>query len=230
MLGVVMAINFVAYWAVPIAGMGMLYKFALAKAGRPLFELFDNMPLLRSFASTYVYQKERYSDYFFISLLTAVSIVSSFAFVLRWQIQHGALPWWLVFAYYCMWVGLGGRSMGTAYTMAHKEGHNVMLYQKWWRNSIGNLFENRLGMLYGNVPYNFQVRPCCMHARAARPAARVLTGRECARTLASCPRRPRTSTSTTSSTAASATRFICGTSTGRRSTTSCSTCIGSRCT
>ncbi|KAJ1640223.1 hypothetical protein T492DRAFT_534096 [Pavlovales sp. CCMP2436] len=163
LVGVLLSINFVAYWAIPLAGMGMLYKFTLKGIGRPLFELVDQSPALRAFAAKYVYQKEQYSDFFLCSLGTAVSISASFLFVLRWQVLHGSLPWWLIFSYYCLWVGLGGRSMGTAYTMAHKEGHNVMIYQKWWRRTVGNLFENRLGMLYGNVPYNFQTSHVHIH-------------------------------------------------------------------
>lgn len=157
LVGVVLSLNFVAYWAVPVAGMGMIYKYVLSYVGRPLFEMLDNVPLMRSFAAKYIYQKEQFNDFFLMSLLTAVSICTAFGIVLRSQMLHGTVPWSLVFAYYCTWVGLGGRSMGTAYTMAHKEGHNVMIYQKWWRRAIGNLFENRLGVLYGNVPYNFQV-------------------------------------------------------------------------
>jgi hypothetical protein len=32
--------------------------------------------------------------------------------------------------------------MGGAYTMAHKEGHNLTLYREWIRGSVGNVFEN----------------------------------------------------------------------------------------
>lgn len=164
LVGVLLTLNFVAYWSVPVAGMGMLYKYALACVGRPLADAVDNAPLLRALAAKYVYQKAQYSDYFAMSVATALSICAAFGVVLRAQLARGSLPWWLIFSYYCAWVGLGGRAMGTAYTMAHKEGHNAMIYQKWWRRTIGNLFENRLGVLYGNVPFNFQV-----HARPGAP-------------------------------------------------------------
>lgn len=32
--------------------------------------------------------------------------------------------------------------MGAAYTFAHKEGHNPMIYRKWLRGLTGNIFEN----------------------------------------------------------------------------------------
>mmetsp|Transcript_23917 Transcript_23917/g.64740 ORF Transcript_23917/g.64740 Transcript_23917/m.64740 type:complete len:416 (-) Transcript_23917:427-1674(-) len=163
LLGVVLSLNFVFYWAVPVAGMGMIYKYALSVVGRPLFNFIDTRPTLREFAAKYIYEKEKYNDFFLMSLWSAASILSMFGLVTYWQLKHGSLPWWLIFAYYCMWVGLGGRSMGTAYTMAHKEGHNIMIYQKWWRRAIGNLFENRLGVLYGNVPYNFQTSHVHIH-------------------------------------------------------------------
>ena len=52
--------------------------------------------------------------------------------------------------YLLAWVGIGGRSMGGAYTFAHKEAHNPRLYK------CGvNVFENWVGLLYGNVPNNF---------------------------------------------------------------------------
>jgi len=45
--------------------------------------------------------------------------------------------------------------MGSAYALAHKEGHYFGLYKKWIRNTIGHFFENWLGIFFGNVPYNF---------------------------------------------------------------------------
>jgi len=55
--------------------------------------------------------------------------------------------------------------MGAAYAMAHKEGHNRMLYKPWIRNSVGNLFENWIGIFYGNVPYNFSTSHIAIHHR-----------------------------------------------------------------
>mmetsp|Transcript_3441 Transcript_3441/g.11450 ORF Transcript_3441/g.11450 Transcript_3441/m.11450 type:complete len:429 (+) Transcript_3441:101-1387(+) len=162
-IGVVLSLNFLAYWAVPVAGMGSLYKYGLVKVGRPLFEWLDAVPALRAFAAKHVYAKEQFNDFFIMSVLTTASMLISLAVLLRQQLAHGYLPWWMIFAYYCQWVGLGGRSMGTAYTMAHKEGHNVMLYQRWFRRFVGNWFENKLGVFYGNVPYNFQTSHVHIH-------------------------------------------------------------------
>eukprot|EP00468_Gymnochlora_sp_CCMP2014_P008726 CAMPEP_0167753032 /NCGR_PEP_ID=MMETSP0110_2-20121227/7481_1 /TAXON_ID=629695 /ORGANISM="Gymnochlora sp., Strain CCMP2014" /LENGTH=284 /DNA_ID=CAMNT_0007638739 /DNA_START=571 /DNA_END=1422 /DNA_ORIENTATION=- len=47
--------------------------------------------------------------------------------------------------------------------MAHKEGHNPFLYQKWIRDSVGNFFENWMGLFYGNVPYNFTTSHVSIH-------------------------------------------------------------------
>lgn len=48
--------------------------------------------------------------------------------------------------------------MGGAYTFAHKEAHNSRLY----RFRV-NVFENWLGLLYGNVPYNFTTSHIHIH-------------------------------------------------------------------
>merc|ERR1711971_1110833 len=75
------------------------------------------------------------------------------------------LPWWIVALYNLGWVGLGGRNMGAAYTLAHKEGHNPSLYKPWIKNTLGNVFENWVGLLYGNVPYNFSTTHIALHHR-----------------------------------------------------------------
>lgn len=87
----------------------------------------------------------------------------------RWalaeQLTTGSLPWWAIALYYFAWVGLGGRMMGAAYTFAHKEGHNHNLYKKWIKNTVGNFFENVLGVWFGNVPYNFTTSHIVIHHR-----------------------------------------------------------------
>jgi hypothetical protein len=55
--------------------------------------------------------------------------------------------------------------MGTAYSYAHKEGHNRTLYKPYIRNSVGNLFENWFGLFYGNVPNNFSTSHVLVHHR-----------------------------------------------------------------
>ena len=53
--------------------------------------------------------------------------------------------------------------MGSAYTLAHKEGHNRLLYRKWVRHSAGNVFENVLGPLFGIVPHSFTTAHIHIH-------------------------------------------------------------------
>jgi len=55
--------------------------------------------------------------------------------------------------------------MGGAYALAHKEGHNHTLYKKWIRDTVGHPFENILGVLVGNVPWNFTTSHIFIHHR-----------------------------------------------------------------
>ena len=45
------------------------------------------------------------------------------------------------------------------------QGHFYGLYQKWVRESVGNFFENWLGIFFGNVPYNFTTSHVYIHHR-----------------------------------------------------------------
>jgi hypothetical protein len=45
------------------------------------------------------------------------------------------------------------------------QGHNRSLYKKWIRDSVGNIFENILGPIYGNVPWNFTTSHIFIHHR-----------------------------------------------------------------
>lgn len=119
--GSVMTLNFALFWAIPIIGMGQLWKLGMNKLLVPMFTLLDENKTLRSFSEEYVYTKPRHSDFFVTSLLLVANAVISFVLVLWWQITYGYLPWWIICLYYCSWVGFGGRTMGSAYTMAHKE-------------------------------------------------------------------------------------------------------------
>ena len=49
-------------------------------------------------------------------------------------------------------------------SIAYK-GHNHNLYQRWIRESIGHLFENWLGVFFGNVPWNFTTSHIFIHHR-----------------------------------------------------------------
>lgn len=82
-----------------------------------------------------------------------------------WQLTYGVLPWWLIAGYYCSWVGVGGTSMGSAYSLAHKEGHYYAFYQKWLRDIVGHFFENWLGVFWGNIPWNFTTSHVYIHHR-----------------------------------------------------------------
>ena len=129
----------------------------------PVYRLIDNLPPLRWFAKTFIYSEPHFSDFFFQGVLIIISFSLSFGYVLNYQLQHGHLPLWLIFAYNFAWVGFGGRVMGGAYTLSHKEGHIPHLYKPWIRNSVGNFFENWLGCFFGNVPYNFTTSHIAIH-------------------------------------------------------------------
>ncbi|EOD07719.1 hypothetical protein EMIHUDRAFT_438508 [Emiliania huxleyi CCMP1516] len=135
--------------------MGQAYHLGLKHVLRPLYDRLDRSAALRRFAAAYVYNKPAHADFAATAVLTFLSTTVAFGVALRYQLVHGHLPWALHAAYNCAWVGIGGRMMGSAYTFAHKEGHNGVLYQRWVRRTVGNLFENWVGLLYGNVPYNF---------------------------------------------------------------------------
>ena len=121
--GLVMSINFILFWAIPIAGMGSIYKKLLKPYLQPLFFAIDSNTYLRSFATNYIYTKPEHSDYFTSSLLIIINCTISISTVFYWQLSTGRLPLWLVFCYYCSWVGLGGTIMGSAYSLAHREVH-----------------------------------------------------------------------------------------------------------
>jgi hypothetical protein len=116
-----MTINFVIFWAIPVAGMGALYKELLKKYLQPIYIQMENSKALRAFASKYIYTQERHSDFFAMSALLIINCSISIPFMFYWQLKHDSLPYWLIFAYYCSWVGIGGSVMGGAYGLAHKE-------------------------------------------------------------------------------------------------------------
>eukprot|EP00607_Mallomonas_marina_P007285 CAMPEP_0182417664 /NCGR_PEP_ID=MMETSP1167-20130531/2108_1 /TAXON_ID=2988 /ORGANISM="Mallomonas Sp, Strain CCMP3275" /LENGTH=362 /DNA_ID=CAMNT_0024591369 /DNA_START=305 /DNA_END=1393 /DNA_ORIENTATION=+ len=121
---------------------------------------------MRKFAEDYIYSKPRHADFFAISLITLIVSLSSIFFMLYWQMSTGRLQWWMVTIYYFCWVGFGGRIMGAAYTLAHKEGHTHTLYKSWFRNIFGgHIFENILGVFFGNVPWNFTTSHIFIHHR-----------------------------------------------------------------
>jgi hypothetical protein len=121
LFGSAMSINFVIFWALPIAGMGGLWKTAIQRVILPIVLYLDKSCVLRNFAKDYIYTKPEHSDFFLTSLLIMINCTLSLGTVFYWQLSTGTLPAWLIAVYYCSWVGIGGRTMGGAYALAHKE-------------------------------------------------------------------------------------------------------------
>lgn len=146
-------------------GMGLLWKHALRSILLPIYNILDGNKYIRQFAADYIYTRPEHADYFVTSVLAIVNTVGGVIAMFYYQLKFNNLPAWLIFAYYCSWVGVGGRIMGAAYTLAHKEGHFMMLYKKWIRDTVGNVFENILGVWFGNVPWNFTTSHIFIHHR-----------------------------------------------------------------
>ena len=96
-------------WAVPIAGMGGLWKLGLKVLLLPIYEVLDKSSLLRGFASTHIYTRSKHSDFAATSVLLLLNAGVGIGAVFYWQIGKGTLPAWVVALYYCSWVGVGGR-------------------------------------------------------------------------------------------------------------------------
>lgn len=164
-VGILMTINFFLFWSIPIFVQGILYKHGLVHVLKPLYDQMNASKILRSFAENYIYSNPKHADFFAISLLLLLNYGAAIGFVFYYQLSHGYLPYWLIAAYYFAWVGVGGRMMGGAYAMAHKEGHCHTLYKRWIRDSFGHIFENVVGILVGNVPWNFTTSHVFIHHR-----------------------------------------------------------------
>lgn len=119
--GVIMTFNFLALWAIPIAGMGLTWKWMFQPIFGPIYNFLDTHPLIRAFAEKYVYANPKHSDFFMTSILTLINFVIGLSVLLYYQFKTGSLPYWIIAVYYCSWVGTGGRIMGAAYALAHKE-------------------------------------------------------------------------------------------------------------
>jgi hypothetical protein len=153
------------FWVLPIGLMGQAWKLGLWRVFRPLFDLVDQSTPVHSFAAKYIYSKELYADFFVLASGLGLMSLAALGTVVYWQVTYDWLPWWLVYAYYFSWVGMGGRGMGGAYTLSHKEGHHRGggLYRPWIANSVGNFWENWMGLIYGIVPYNFSTAHVFLH-------------------------------------------------------------------
>lgn len=166
-LGTLLALNFAIFWAVPVVVQGQSFRRGLDRILRPIYQLVDGSSALRSFAARHIYRRRVHVDYFAASVLLTISTLLLLSAMFSWQIAFGSLPWWLVAIYYFQWVGPGGRSMATAYSIAHREGHlsGGRMYRAWIGERIGNFFENWLGVFYGTVPYNFSTSHILLHHR-----------------------------------------------------------------
>ena len=166
-LGTLLTLNFAILWAAPVVIQGQAFRHGLDRVLRPIYGLVDGSSSLRRFAAKHVYRKQVHVDYLAAAVLTTVSTVLLLGAVFSWQIVTGSLPWWLIAIYYFSWVGPGGRTMATAYTIAHREGHlsGGRMYRAWIGDRIGNFFENWMGVFYGTVPYNFSTSHILLHHR-----------------------------------------------------------------
>jgi len=163
-LGFLFFANWLMFWMPAIVIQGAVFKLILAPYLVPVYQKFDKSPTIRAFAARWIYEKEKHTDFFATQALFLMSASVQLAAVFYYQIQYGSLPWSVVYAYNFAWIGLGGRGMGAAYSMSHKEGH-FNLYRPWIKNTVGNFFENWVGVFYGNIPYNFTTTHISLHHR-----------------------------------------------------------------
>jgi hypothetical protein len=118
-------VNFLMFWAVPIGSMGASWKFLFKDYLFPIYDWIDKNSFLRRFSSDYIYLNSNGADFFATSLLLILNSFISLAVIFYWQLKYDSLPMWLIYCYYCSWVGIGGRIMGAAYALAHKEVNKV---------------------------------------------------------------------------------------------------------
>lgn len=124
--GCLMSINFLILWAIPIAGMGLTWKWVFRPVFGPVYSWMDSSRLLRSFAENFVYTNPKHADFFAISILLVLNFTVGVGTLFYVQLTTGNLPYWLIAVYYCSWVGTGGRIMGAAYALAHKEVRRII--------------------------------------------------------------------------------------------------------
>lgn len=121
LIGGLMTINFIIFWALPYLVMGLSWKNGLKPYLFPIYDMVDKSKFMRYIAITYIYTKPEYADYFAITCITILSSLSFLSLMFYWQFTYGYLPLWLVYVYYFSWVGIGARIMGAAYALAHRE-------------------------------------------------------------------------------------------------------------
>lgn len=126
--GSLMTLNFAIFWAVPVVVQGQFYKLIAKSILDSIFYAIDDNSMLRSFAENYIYTNPRHSDFFGTTILLIINALVGISLMFYWQLTYGQLSWWMIFAYYFSWVGFGGRVMGGAYALAHKEVREAAFY------------------------------------------------------------------------------------------------------
>lgn len=151
LLGAVLLLNFVVVWAPPLVAQGIVYhgtplgclcRRAYARADRTLGPLLGGV----------LYRRAKDHEYALAAALVFVSVLCNLCLYLTGT--TGEL------VYLLAWVGVGGRCMGGAYTLAHAEAHKPRLYKL-----PVHVFENYLGVFYGGVPHNFTTSHIHIHHR-----------------------------------------------------------------
>jgi hypothetical protein len=128
-----MSLNFAVFWALPVMGMGSVYKL-VSPVLKPLYDSLDQSPAIRKFAADYVYSDPRHADYFVLSAVVLVNCLVTISTMFYVQLTTGTVPWWLIAAYFCSWVGMGGTTMGTVYAVSHKEVRNAHSFIQFGRS------------------------------------------------------------------------------------------------
>ncbi len=163
--GFLLFTNWFVFWMIPIVVQGAAFKLGLQSTIlKPLYDILDKSTWARTFASRYVYKKSKYTDFFATQVFFILSTCSSLALIMYYHQTQSSLPFYVIMMYNFAWIGPGGRSMGAAYSIAHKEGH-FDIYNKSLKSVFGNLFENVLGVFYGSVPCNFTTTHISIHHR-----------------------------------------------------------------
>ncbi len=166
-LGTLITLNFILLWAVPFMVQGQLYRQGLHRVFRPVRRRLNSSDILRSVATRFVYRRAVHVDYFPATILFFVGFLLPLVGVFALQIATHSLPWYVIGAYYFVWVGPGGRTLAAAYTFAHREGHvpGKRMYRPHLGRWVGNLFENKIGIWFGIVPNIFSTSHVLLHHR-----------------------------------------------------------------
>lgn len=103
LLGCALSVNFMLFWAVPIAAQGQLWKYLLKPVFQPMYDALDRSSTVRWFAETYVYEKAQHADFFVTLLLVCMTTAASVGSLFWMQWNWGHLPWWSILIHYLAW-------------------------------------------------------------------------------------------------------------------------------